>query len=111
MKLFFVFLLSVCVVPYVSAQADTIKVTLHSHELGVGIPSDYCGLSYESRMLLPDATGRYYFSKDNQKLVRMFRTLGVKSLRLGGNSVDVETTTPPSNEDLIHCSALPVRQA
>ncbi len=83
-----------------STQADALIVSLNSQVMGAEIPEDYSGLSYETRMLLPDAHGNYYFSKDNQKLVRMFRTLDVKSLRLGGNSVDVKATATPSPKDL-----------
>ena len=80
--------------------ADTTRVVLNSQVIGATIPADYSGLSYETRMMLPDADGHYYFSKDNQKLVRMFKRLGVKSLRLGGNSVDVDSTPYPSAKDI-----------
>jgi len=83
-----------------SAQSDTLLVSLDSQVEGAVIPADYSGLSYETRMLLPNAYGNYYFSKDNKKLVNIFRTLNVKSLRLGGNSVDVKATPTPSEKDL-----------
>lgn len=82
------------------AQQDTLQVTLKSQEVGTWIPDNYSGLSYETRMVLPDAKGCYYFSKDNRKLVRMFKALNVKSLRLGGNSVDVKATATPQKKDL-----------
>ena len=45
------------------AQQDTLQVTLKSQEVGTWIPDNYSGLSYETRMVLPDAKGCYYFSK------------------------------------------------
>ena len=84
----------------VFSATDVVSVVLNSQVIGATIPEDYSGLSYETRMMLPDANGQYYFSKENQKLVRMFKRLGVKSLRLGGNSVDVNSTSYPSNKDI-----------
>ena len=81
-------------------SADTVRVVMNSQVVGTTIPADYSGLSYETRMMLPDDNGRYYFSIDNHKIVRMFKRLGVKSLRLGGNSVDVNATPYPSNKDI-----------
>ncbi len=47
------------------------------------------GLSYESAVLQPDREGGHYFSPRNTTLIRLFRTVGVKSLRLGGVTVDL----------------------
>lgn len=82
------------------AQPDKIEVTLHDQVVGAPIADDYCGLSYETRIVLPDTSGTHYFSPENKKLVNMFKTLGIKSLRLGGNSVDVAATPTPSANDL-----------
>lgn len=46
------------------------------------------GLSYESAVLRPDRAGKHYFSPRNAPLIRLFRTLGIKSLRLGGVTID-----------------------
>src|SRR5215471_18268141 len=59
----------------------------------------FLGLSYETSTLLPE-NGRYYFDSGDQDLVRMFRTLGVKSLRIGGNSVDDTTIAIPQEKDI-----------
>ena len=67
---------------------------------GAAVADNYIGLSYETRMMMPDENGRYYFSRDNKALIDMFRTLGVKSLRLGGNSVDVKGGYTPSDNDI-----------
>lgn len=40
------------------------------------------------------ADGSYYFSPKNTKLIALFKQLGVKHLRIGGNTVDDLTKTP-----------------
>lgn len=85
---------------YRCAEPEAIEVTLHDQVVGAPIADDYCGLSYETRIVLPDTAGTHYFSPENKKLVNMFKTLGIKSLRLGGNSVDVAATPTPSKADL-----------
>ena len=43
------------------------------------IPEDFCGLSYETKMVLPNTnTGKHYFRGDNLPLVTAFKTLGIK---------------------------------
>jgi hypothetical protein len=64
------------------------------------IPPNFEGLSYESSMLLPRPGGGYYFSSTNAPLVQMFRTLGIKSLRVGGNSVDDPAVPIPGRDDV-----------
>ena len=51
------------------------------------------GLSYESAVLRPDRAGKHYFSPRNAPLIRLFRSLGIKSLRLGGVTVDMPKIT------------------
>ena len=47
---------------------DTIRVMLNSQVVGAAIPADYSGLSYETRMMLPDAEGHYYFCRKTRNL-------------------------------------------
>ena len=42
----------------------------------------------------------HYFSPENKPLVAVFKTIGVKSLRIGGNSVDRAETGVPSEADI-----------
>jgi hypothetical protein len=64
------------------------------------IAPEFIGVSYETQMVLPDSQGRYYFTPDNKNLVAMFRTLGIKSLRVGGNTADRPTVNIPAPADL-----------
>jgi hypothetical protein len=66
---------------------------------GKEISADFCGLSYETKMLLPNA-GKYFFRGDHAELIGLFKSLGVKSLRVGGNSADAPTVDIPSEADL-----------
>jgi hypothetical protein len=67
---------------------------------GPNISSNFSGLSYEISLVLPGKNGKYFFRPENQPLVQMFRTLGVKSLRVGGNSAERETEAIPSRADI-----------
>ena len=65
---------------------DTIKITLYPGDTLKTIPSDFAGLSFEKNSL-----NQGVFSPHRDTLIRLFQTCGIKSLRVGGNSVD-ETT-------------------
>jgi len=52
------------------------------------VSSNFQGLSYETLLIFPDGSGNFLFSGTNTLLINMFRTLGIKSLRIGGNSAD-----------------------
>jgi hypothetical protein len=54
------------------------------------VPDDFCGLSFERGPLNPGNAGvaGYLFSPGNDSLLTLFRNLGLRSLRVGGGSVD-----------------------
>lgn len=64
------------------------------------IPPDFSGLSFEVSQLLPNAEGIHYFRPDNAPLIRLFHTLGIKNLRIGGNTSDRDARTLPAEADL-----------
>jgi len=64
------------------------------------IPSQFTGLSFETSLLLPDEEGKHYFDPGNKALVTLFRTLGIRSLRIGGNTGDRDFRKPPSEADI-----------
>jgi hypothetical protein len=57
-------------------------------------------VSYEIELLQPENGELPYFRPDNKPLVTMFKTLGIKNLRLGGNTLDY-TVLPGANEEQI----------
>lgn len=86
--------------PLVASPIDpaTVSVdTRYSHE---EIPGNALGLSYETSLMLPDSNGVHYFRPDNKPLIRLFKTLGIRSLRVGGNSVDAASVPTPSPSDI-----------
>ena len=65
---------------------DTISVVLSPASPGYKIPLDFAGLSYEKNTL-----NKAIFSPKKDTLIRFFKTLGIQSVRIGGNSVDKDT--------------------
>ena len=93
--------LSVAVCLSLRAESEnSVTVSVDTARPGAEISPLMLGLSYETGLLLPDETGAHYFRPDNQPLVQMFQTLGVRSLRVGGNSVDATNFTIPSEADV-----------
>lgn len=81
MKKWILTCLITCLVNGAWADNKTIQMVVNYQQKGVNIPSDYVGLSYETKMILPDENGKYYFTPSNHKLVSMFKTLGIKTVR------------------------------
>lgn len=71
-----------------AAAQSAVNVTVDQTSTGQGISSDFQGLSYETLLIFPDSNGNFLFSGTNTPLINMFKTLGIKSLRIGGNSAD-----------------------
>lgn len=78
----------------------TVSVAIHTEQPGQLISERAAGLSYETKELLPNENGQHYFRPDNEPLIRLFKTLGVKHLRIGGNSVDAANIPVPGPEDI-----------
>ena len=82
-----------------AGEAATVTVTLDAAHPGAVIPSDFSGLSFEVSLLLPSKNGVRYFRPDNLPLIQLFHTLGIKSLRVGGNMSDRNATQLPGPAD------------
>lgn len=81
--------------------AKQFSITTETNAAGFQIPSDFLGLSFETADTLPKADGSYpYFRSDNTALVNLFRTIGVKSLRIGGNTADRPSVAVPNERDI-----------
>jgi hypothetical protein len=81
------------------AQIQPVTVTLAKNAGETGLSPCFLGLSYETSMLLPK-DGRYYFDAHDQALVNTFKTLGIKSLRVGANAVDDPRVPVPQEKDI-----------
>lgn len=66
---------------------------------GINLSDQIIGLSYECSSLLPQR-GNYYFDPNNTELLNIFSTLGIRHIRLGGNSVDEASIPQPAEADI-----------
>ncbi len=73
---------------------------------GAAIPTNFLGLSFEEDNLQPNGVGvnGYMFDSSNAQMVTLFTNLGIKSLRIGGISVDTNNIDipqyMPTNQDI-----------
>jgi hypothetical protein len=92
--------------PYAKIAAQTaVSVVIDAQRPGAKIPDDFSGLSFETETLLPDKAEAHYFSATNSALAETVRNLGVKSLRIGGNTADRPTLPFPNIKDADHLFA------
>ena len=82
-----------------SASAP-VDITIDPAKSGKQISPDFIGVSYETEALLPDSKGKHYFSPGNKALIAQFKNLGIKSLRIGGSSVDDPKVAIPTQVDI-----------
>ena len=78
----------------------TVSVNLSSP--GYLIPEDFVGFSFETRRVNPDIDDvkGYLFDSTNTQLITLFHQIGIKSLRVGGGSVDDPETPIPGLKDI-----------
>jgi hypothetical protein len=77
-----------------------VNIELLPQQPGPAIGADFVGLSFEMRDVLADTNGNHFFSPSNKKLIAMFKQLGIKNLRVGGNTSDRPTLPMPSTNDV-----------
>ncbi|HXE41843.1 MAG TPA: hypothetical protein VN516_02370, partial [Candidatus Baltobacteraceae bacterium] len=78
----------------------TVSISINTTNAGAAISTNFMGLSFEVSQLLPDTNGVHYFRPDNRALVNLFQFLGIKSLRIGGNTSDRDVRKLPDEADL-----------
>jgi hypothetical protein len=84
----------------VNLIAADVRVVVESSAPGAVVPDDFTGLSYEIQLLLPQKGGSYYFSSDNKPLISTLKQLGVKNVRVGGNTSDNPAVAVPTEKDI-----------
>ena len=86
-------------VPAVEAK-QTVALSVDPKAVGDLVSDDFPGLSFETNDLLSGTSGLRNFRPENQALVRLFQTLGIKSLRIGGNTGDRDAKSTPTTADI-----------
>jgi hypothetical protein len=86
-------------VPSVRADEPFAKVSVGTDDAAPDISPSFNGLSYEAGRLLRHEDG-YYFDTRNAAFLQLFHTLNIKSLRVGGNSVDDPKVDMPTEADV-----------
>jgi hypothetical protein len=76
-----------------------VTIQIDTNNPGPFISTNFSGVSFEAALLRPE-NGMHYFRADNQPLINLFHTLGIKSLRIGGNTSDRDARQLPSEADL-----------
>ena len=76
-----------------------VTIQFNTDNPGAAIPANFSGLGFEVAILRPE-NGTHYFRPDNQPLINLFHTLGIKSLRVGGNTSDRDVRQLPTQADL-----------
>jgi hypothetical protein len=100
-KVFFQFVFGLIAAVALPAGARAVvSVELLPQQPGPAISADFFGLSFEMRDVLADTNGNHFFSPSNKKLIATFKQLGIKSLRVGGNTTDRPTLPMPSTNDV-----------
>ena len=83
------------------ARAQTaVTVSIDKNAKGFPVPADFAGLSFESSNLLADKDGKHMFSPENKDLVDLFRTIGIRNLRVGGGTADDPNYRIPGPQDI-----------
>lgn len=83
----------------IQSAERNITVTLSLDADAPDLAPQFLGLSYEMRALMPE-NGKYYFDAADENLVRVYQTLGIKSLRVGANAVDDPRVPVPDTKEI-----------
>jgi hypothetical protein len=87
-------------VPMCLRAATDVTIGIDTTAAGKPISPVFAGFSYETSLVLPDKDGNYYFRADNQPLLNLYKTLGIKHIRVGGNFSDKPTVPIPVIADI-----------
>jgi len=84
-----------------SAQASSaVMITVDTKTIGAMINPNFDGLSYEMALVTPANNGAHFFTPTNRVLVKFFETLGIRSLRVGGNTSEKAAVKLPDKSDV-----------
>ena len=84
----------------VAAPASRVTVSIDAGAAGHEIPADFVGLSFETSNVIASEDGRYIFTPENENLVRLFRTIGIRNLRIGGGTAEISRYPVPGPPEI-----------
>jgi Glycosyl hydrolase family 79 C-terminal beta domain len=99
-KAIFLFMFAFVALISPAGAQPVVNIELLPQQPGPAIGADFVGLSFEMRDVLADTNGNHFFSPSNKKLIATFKQLGIKNLRVGGNTSDRPTLPMPSTNDV-----------
>jgi len=82
------------------SQHTPVQIQFDAKVSAKQIPDDFLGLSFETLTLLPHTDAPLYFTPDNRPLIQLFHTLGIRSLRIGGNTADTPSILIPTGSEI-----------
>lgn len=97
-----------CLLGCTAFAQSPVTLTIDTTAPGKPIPPDFIGLSFETQTLQDDSPGvkGHLFDPANTQLLTLFQNIGVKNLRIGGDSVDTNDVNyipkPPDIDLLFH---------
>lgn len=77
-------------------SASAMEISINTASTGDLIPEDFSGISVETGSVRKNNAryNGYFFSDKNLQTIQIFNNLGLKHLRVGGGSVDMNQTEP-----------------
>jgi hypothetical protein len=84
----------------IAPAQSPVTVAVDAAAPGLPVAGEFSGLSLEMKYVLPETNGVHFFSTNNRPLIAIFKTLGIKSLRVGGNTADRPTVPVPVEADV-----------
>ncbi|MDE3057887.1 MAG: hypothetical protein KGJ59_08015 [Bacteroidota bacterium] len=77
-----------------------VTITVDSRKPGREIPADFAGESFETASIRINNRGvkGYMFDSTDRQMIALFKSLGIKSLRIGGGTVDNTGVNPTHND-------------
>jgi hypothetical protein len=93
-------LVALCAFGARATAQPAVTIRINDNVEGPAILQDFAGLSFETSNLLPDKTGKYLFSGENTELIGLFRAIGIKNLRIGGATADMQEYAVPGPKDI-----------
>ena len=95
-----VLVLTVFLFPFSGFGQSAVSISIDPKETGTAVSPEFLGLSFEMQCVLPGTNGFHFFSPKNHRLIATFKTLGIKNLRVGGNTADRANLPLPARADI-----------